>query len=84
MRVRIRFEPRFALYVEERQWHPSQKLEACRVEGVELTLEVGGLDESRAGALVRQRRRGDGAPGAAPCRELRARKSLQRYKRGRI
>jgi predicted DNA-binding transcriptional regulator YafY len=44
-RVRIRFDPRFALYVEERVWHPSQKLERLPGGGVELTLEVGGLEE---------------------------------------
>jgi predicted DNA-binding transcriptional regulator YafY len=51
MRVRIRFAPRFALYVEERQWHPSQKLEALPDGGVELTLEVGGLDELQSWVL---------------------------------
>jgi predicted DNA-binding transcriptional regulator YafY len=45
MRVRIRFAKRHAIHVEERQWHPSQKLEALPDGGVELTLEVGGADE---------------------------------------
>jgi predicted DNA-binding transcriptional regulator YafY len=50
-RVRIRFDPRYALYVEERQWHPSQKLERLAGGGVELALEVGGLDELRSWVL---------------------------------
>jgi predicted DNA-binding transcriptional regulator YafY len=51
LRVRIRFEPRFALYVEERQWHPSQKVERLPDGAVELTLEVGGLDELQSWVL---------------------------------
>lgn len=51
MRVRIRFEARFALHVEERQWHPSQKLAALPDGGVELTLEVGGADELQSWVL---------------------------------
>ena len=50
-RVRIRFEPRFALQVEERQWHPSQKTERLPGGGLELVLEVGGLDELRSWVL---------------------------------
>jgi len=50
-RVRIRFERRFALYVEERQWHPSQKVERLSGGGLELTLEVGGLDELQSWVL---------------------------------
>jgi predicted DNA-binding transcriptional regulator YafY len=50
-RVRIRFEPRFALYVEERQWHPSQKLERLPGGALELTLEVGGTDELQSWVL---------------------------------
>jgi len=50
-RVRIRFERRFALYVEERQWHPSQKVERLPGGALELTLEVGGLDELQSWVL---------------------------------
>ncbi len=50
-RVRIRFEPRFALQVEERQWHPSQKLERLAGGALELTLEVGGLEELQSWVL---------------------------------
>lgn len=45
VRVRIRFEPSWALHVEEREWHPSQKLEPCDDGGVELALEVGATPE---------------------------------------
>ena len=51
MRVRIRFAERFALHVEERVWHPSQKLEPLPDGGVELALEVGGLDELQSWVL---------------------------------
>jgi predicted DNA-binding transcriptional regulator YafY len=50
-RVRIRFEPRFALHVEERQWHPSQKAVRLPGGGLELLLEVGGLDELQSWVL---------------------------------
>jgi predicted DNA-binding transcriptional regulator YafY len=50
-RVRIRFEPRFALYVEERQWHPSQKLERLPGGALELVLEAGGIDELQSWVL---------------------------------
>jgi predicted DNA-binding transcriptional regulator YafY len=50
-RVRIRFDRRFALYVEERVWHPSQKLERLPGGRLELTLEVGGLDELQSWVL---------------------------------
>ena len=45
--VRIRFEPRFALHVAERVWHPSQRVERLPGGGVELALEVGGHEELR-------------------------------------
>jgi predicted DNA-binding transcriptional regulator YafY len=47
VRVRIRFEKSWALYVEEREWHPSQKLESLPDGGVELSLEVGATHELR-------------------------------------
>lgn len=49
--VRIRFEPRFALHVEERVWHPSQRVERLPGGGVELALEVGGHEELRSWIL---------------------------------
>jgi predicted DNA-binding transcriptional regulator YafY len=83
-RVRIRFERRFALYVEERQWHPSQKLERLPGGGLELTLEVGGLDELQSWVLSF----GSGAEVLEPAtlraqveRELAA--ALERYGAGR-
>ena len=45
--VRIRFEKSWALHVEEREWHPSQKLEHLPGGGVELTLEVGATHDLR-------------------------------------
>jgi predicted DNA-binding transcriptional regulator YafY len=50
-RVRIRFDPRFALHVEERVWHPSQQLARVPGGGVELALEVGGHEELRSWIL---------------------------------
>jgi predicted DNA-binding transcriptional regulator YafY len=46
-RVRILFEPRWADYVAERTWHPSQKLEPRPRGRVELSMEVGGTAELR-------------------------------------
>ena len=46
-RVRIRFDRSWAVHVEERTWHPSQKLEAGPDGAVELTMEVGGTAELR-------------------------------------
>jgi predicted DNA-binding transcriptional regulator YafY len=50
-RVRIRFDPSLALQVEERVWHPSQKLERLPGGALELLLEVGGLAEVQAWVL---------------------------------
>jgi len=50
-RVRIRFEPRWATYVEEHTWHPSQKLEALPDGRLELAMEVGGTAELRSWVL---------------------------------
>lgn len=49
--VRIRFEPRWALYVEEHTWHPSQETRRLPDDGVELTMEVGAGDELRGWVL---------------------------------
>ena len=81
--MRIRFDPRFALQVEERQWHPSQKLERLPGGALELVLEVGGLDEVQAWVLSF----GAGAEVLEPA-ELRAAveteltRALKRYGRG--
>ena len=50
-RVRIRFDPPWALQVEERSWHPSQKLERTPDGSLILTLEVGGTEELRSWVL---------------------------------
>jgi hypothetical protein len=50
-RVRILFEPRWASYVAERTWHPSQKLTPRERGRVELAMEVGGTDELRTWIL---------------------------------
>jgi predicted DNA-binding transcriptional regulator YafY len=79
-RVRILFEPRWANYVAERTWHPSQVLSPAPNGCVELAMEVGGTDELRTWILSF----GDGAlvlePAAlrdAVARELAA--ALERY-----
>ncbi len=61
LRVRILFEARWATYVEEHTWHPSQRLHPGKGGRVELTMEVGGTAELRqwilsfgAGAEVRE------------------------------
>jgi predicted DNA-binding transcriptional regulator YafY len=51
LRVRIRFEGAAANYVEERTWHPSQKLERLPDGTLELAMEVGGAAELRAWVL---------------------------------
>ncbi len=51
VRVRIRFEPRWAGYVEERTWHPSQSLRSLPGGGLELTMDVGGTAELRSWIL---------------------------------
>jgi predicted DNA-binding transcriptional regulator YafY len=50
-RVRIRFEPRWAAYVEERIWHASQKLERLPGGRVDLCMEVGGTADLRTWIL---------------------------------
>lgn len=49
--VRIRFEPRWALYVEEHTWHPSQKAERDADGALVLSMEVGAGDELRGWVL---------------------------------
>jgi predicted DNA-binding transcriptional regulator YafY len=49
-RVRIRFAPEWASWIEERTWHPTQKLHRGPA-GLELTLEVGGTEELRSWIL---------------------------------
>ena len=43
--VRIRFEKRWTLYVQEHAWHPSQAVASTDDGGVELTMEVGTGEE---------------------------------------
>ncbi len=49
--VRIRFAPRWALYVQEHDWHPSQRFSPAPDGGVELAMEVGLGDELRGWVL---------------------------------
>jgi predicted DNA-binding transcriptional regulator YafY len=49
--VRILFEPRWAGYVAERTWHPSQKLTSRARGRVELEMEVGGTADLRTWIL---------------------------------
>lgn len=44
-RVRIRFDAFAARLVRERHWHPSQKIKQLRNQEIELTLDLGGLEE---------------------------------------
>jgi len=80
-RVRILFESRWAGYVAERTWHPSQKLSPQPGGRIELAMEVGGTDELRTWILSF----GDGALVLEPAalrdgvaRELAA--ALERYR----
>jgi predicted DNA-binding transcriptional regulator YafY len=50
-RVRIRFDKRWATYVEEHTWHPSQEIAKGPAGSVELTMEVGGTAELRTWIL---------------------------------
>jgi predicted DNA-binding transcriptional regulator YafY len=50
-RVRIRFDPRWAAYVDERAWHPSQRIEAQADGGLVLEMQVGGLADLRTWVL---------------------------------
>lgn len=78
--VRIRFTRRWALYVREHIWHPSQAVDDAPDGGVELRMEVGTGEELvgwvlsfGAGALVLE----PASLAEAVTRELRA--SLERY-----
>jgi predicted DNA-binding transcriptional regulator YafY len=51
VQVRIRFEPRWAGYVEERVWHASQVLTPLADGRVELTMQVGGTADLRTWIL---------------------------------
>src|SRR4030095_14128050 len=46
-RGRILFDSRWAGYIAERTWHPSQSLTPRERGRVELSMEVGGIDEMR-------------------------------------
>jgi predicted DNA-binding transcriptional regulator YafY len=45
MKVRLLFEPKLAVYISERQWHPSQVLKKRRDGRVELHMETTGRKE---------------------------------------
>ncbi len=49
--VCIRFAPRWALYVQEHDWHPSQRIAKAESGGVELTMDVGVGEELRGWVL---------------------------------
>jgi predicted DNA-binding transcriptional regulator YafY len=49
--VKIRFDRQWATYVEERTWHPSQKLKRGRGGSLLLHMEVGGSQELRTWVL---------------------------------
>jgi predicted DNA-binding transcriptional regulator YafY len=49
--VRIRFDGRWATYVEERTWHPSQTIEKGPGDAILLSMEVGGAAELRTWIL---------------------------------
>ncbi len=49
--VRIRFDPRWAEWVAERTWHPSQQLERLADGSLELRMQVGGNAELRGWVL---------------------------------
>jgi predicted DNA-binding transcriptional regulator YafY len=49
--VTLRFEKRWATYVEEHSWHPSQELRPLKGGKLELTMEVGDTADLRAWIL---------------------------------
>jgi len=51
LKVQIHFDERWATYVEERTWHPSQKLSPLPQGGLLLEMEVGGTAELRSWVL---------------------------------
>ncbi len=50
-RVRLRFTAEWAIYIEERTWHPSQSIVKRKDGSVDLTLDVGGTPELRSWIL---------------------------------
>ena len=51
VQVRIRFDRRWATYVQERTWHASQRFGKSRAGGVELTMQVGNTPDLRTWIL---------------------------------
>ncbi|HXV35942.1 MAG TPA: WYL domain-containing protein [Myxococcota bacterium] len=51
VRVRIRFDPRWAGYVEERTWHESQRFEKAPDGKLELCMDVGSTPDLRSWIL---------------------------------
>ncbi len=51
VQVRIRFERRWATYVQERTWHPSQRFGKGKAGAVELTMDVGNTPDLRTWIL---------------------------------
>ena len=43
--MKIKFSPWQARFIQERTWHPSQKIETCGDGGIILTLQVADLGE---------------------------------------
>ena len=57
MKIRLLFEPKLAVYISERQWHPSQTLKKRPDGRVELRMETTGRKELvTLGALLDARR----------------------------
>ncbi|MFP8878549.1 MAG: WYL domain-containing protein [Myxococcota bacterium] len=51
VQVRIRFDRRWATYVQERTWHASQRFGKGKAGGVELTMDVGNTPDLRTWIL---------------------------------
>ena len=51
MKIRLLFEPKLAVYISERQWHPSQTLKKRPDGRVELRMETTGQGTGTLGAL---------------------------------
>jgi len=80
--VRIQFGPEWAAYVREREWHASQSTHTLSDGGLELAMEVGGVDELASWVLSF----GEGAEVIEPAslrQEVRARleRAVARYDR---
>jgi predicted DNA-binding transcriptional regulator YafY len=50
--IKIRFSPEQAPYIQERTWHPSQKLEKCADGSIELIMNVANLWEVKRWLIV--------------------------------